>query len=77
MLSSVGIETSVETMPASVFFKRFARGGPDKTPEFTAAMSGYANGSENPSPSIFIHTKQKRGMALVTEMATAMLMLTK
>ena len=24
MLSSIGIETSVETMPASVFFKRFA-----------------------------------------------------
>ena len=39
MLSSIGIETSVETMPASVFFKRFARGGPDKKPEFTAAMS--------------------------------------
>jgi peptide/nickel transport system substrate-binding protein len=30
MLSRVGIDTSVETMPASVFFKRFARGGPDK-----------------------------------------------
>ena len=61
MLSSVGIETSVETMPASVFFKRFARGGPDKTPEFTAAMSGYANGSGEPSHPlrIFIHTKQK------------------
>ena len=61
MLSSVGIETSVETMPASVFFKRFARGGPDKKPEFTAAMSGYANGSGEPSHPlrIFIHTKQK------------------
>ena len=61
MLSSIGIETSVETMPASVFFKRFARGGPDKKPEFTAAMSGYANGSGEPSHPlrIFIHTKQK------------------
>ena len=61
MLSSVGIETSVETMPASVFFKRFARGGPDNKPEFTAAMSGYANGSGEPSHPlrIFIHTKQK------------------
>ena len=61
MLSRVGIYTSVETMPASVFFKRFARGGPDKKPEFTAAMSGYANGSGEPSHPlrIFIHTKQK------------------
>jgi peptide/nickel transport system substrate-binding protein len=61
MLSRVGIDTSVETMPASVFFKRFARGGPDKKPEFTAAMSGYANGSGEPSHPlrIFIHTKQK------------------
>ena len=61
MLSRLGIDTSVETMPASVFFKRFARGGPDKNPEFTAAMSGYANGSGEPSHPlrIFIHTKQK------------------
>ena len=62
MLSSIGIQTSVETMPASVFFKRFARGGPNKTPEFTVAMSGYANGSGEPSHPlrIFIHTKQKK-----------------
>lgn len=61
MLSRIGIDTSVETMPASVFFKRFARGGPDDTPEFTVAMSGYANGSGEPSHPlrIFIHTKQK------------------
>ena len=61
MLSRIGIDTSVETMPASVFFKRFARGGVDKKPEFTAAMSGYANGSGEPSHPlrIFIHTKQK------------------
>lgn len=59
MLSRVGIQTSVETMPASVFFKRFARGGPDDTPEFTVAMSGYANGSGEPSHPlrIFIHTR--------------------
>ena len=61
MLTSVGIETTIETMPASVFFKRFASGGVDKKPEFTAAMSGYANGSGEPSHPlrIFIHTKQK------------------
>ena len=40
MLSRIGIDTSVETMPASVFFKRFARGGVDKKPEFTAANVG-------------------------------------
>ena len=62
MLSSIDIKTSVETMPASVFFKRFARGGANKTPEFTVAMSGYANGSGEPSHPlrIFIHTKQKK-----------------
>ena len=61
MLTSIGIETTIETMPASVFFKRFASGGVDKKPEFTAAMSGYANGSGEPSHPlrIFIHTKQK------------------
>ena len=61
MLSRVGIDTSVETMPASVFFKRFASGGVDNKPEFTAAVSGYANGSGEPSHPlrIFIHTKQK------------------
>ena len=61
MLSRIGIDTDVETMPASVFFKRFSRGGPGDTPEFTAAMSGYANGSGEPSHPlrIFIHTKQR------------------
>ncbi len=61
MLSRIGIDTSIETMPASVFFKRFSRGGPGDTPEFTVAMSGYANGSGEPSHPlrIFIHTKQK------------------
>ena len=40
-------ETSVETMPASVFLKDL-REWADKKPEFTAAMSGYANGSGEP-----------------------------
>lgn len=59
MLSRIGIQTSVETMPASVFFRRFARGGPGDTPEFSVAMSGYANGSGEPSHPlrIFIHTR--------------------
>ena len=59
MLSRIGIDTKIETMPYSVFAKRFSRGGPDKKPEFTVAMSGYANGSGEPSHPlrIFIHTK--------------------
>ena len=70
MLSRVGIETTVETMPASVFFKRFSRGGPNKTPEFTVAMSGYANGSGEPShPLRILSTPSKRTVA--TDLATA------
>jgi peptide/nickel transport system substrate-binding protein len=32
MLTRVGIDASVETMPKSVYFKRASRGGPDKSP---------------------------------------------
>lgn len=61
MLTRVGIKTEVETMTRSVFFKRVSRGGPNKTPEFSLYLMGYANGSGEPSHPlrIFIHTYDK------------------
>jgi len=45
MFSRVGIETSVETMTKSVFFKRASRGGPNKTPEFSLVLVGWGSGT--------------------------------
>lgn len=41
MLTAIGIETAVETMPSSVFFKRALSGGADGTPEFSFFMVLY------------------------------------
>jgi peptide/nickel transport system substrate-binding protein len=45
MLTRVGIKTTVETMPRSVYFKRASRGGPDETPEFSFILVGWGAGS--------------------------------
>ncbi|MEO1492127.1 MAG: ABC transporter substrate-binding protein [Pseudomonadota bacterium] len=45
MLTRVGIKTTVETMPRSVYFKRASRGGPDGTPEFSFILVGWGAGS--------------------------------
>ena len=45
MLTRVGIETEVETMPRSVYFKRASRGGPNDTPEFSFVLVGWGAGS--------------------------------
>lgn len=42
MFARVGIEASVETLPPSVFFTRASTGGPDKTPEFSFILVGWA-----------------------------------
>lgn len=39
MWSSIGIDTVVEAMPATVFFKRGTSGGPNGTPEFSVLMA--------------------------------------
>ena len=61
MLTRVGIQTAVETMPRSVYFKRASAGGPDGTPEFSFILVGWGAGSgEAPSPlKSLIHTHDK------------------
>ena len=44
MLTRIGIDTEVVTMPRSVYFKRASRGGPDKTPEFSFILVGWGCG---------------------------------
>jgi peptide/nickel transport system substrate-binding protein len=51
MLTRIGIETSVETMPPPNFFSRGSTGGANQTPEFSMIMAGWgAAGGENSDP---------------------------
>jgi len=51
MLSRIGVDTEVVTMPRSVYFKRASRGGPDGTPEFSFILVGWGSGTgESSSP---------------------------
>jgi len=61
MMNRIGIKTSVETMPRSVYFKRASAGGPDKTPEFSFILVGWGAGSgESSSPlKSLLHTYDK------------------
>ncbi|PIW26544.1 MAG: ABC transporter substrate-binding protein [Rhodospirillales bacterium CG15_BIG_FIL_POST_REV_8_21_14_020_66_15] len=45
MLSRVGIRTTPETMPKSVYFKRAKNGGPAKPPEFSFMLVGWGSGT--------------------------------
>ena len=63
MLTRIGIKTTVETMPRSVYFGRASKGGPDNTPEFSFILVGWGAGSgEASSPLkslIATHTPEK------------------
>jgi peptide/nickel transport system substrate-binding protein len=61
MLTRVGIETSVETMPKSVYFKRASAGGPNKTPEFSFILVGWGAGTGEASSPLksLLHTYDK------------------
>ncbi len=61
MLTRIGIETTVETMPRSVYFKRASAGGPDGTPEFSFILVGWGAGSGEASDPLraLIHTYDK------------------
>jgi peptide/nickel transport system substrate-binding protein len=61
MLTRVGIDASVETMPKSVYFKRASRGGPDKSPEFSFMVLGWGAGSGEASSPLkaLLHTYDK------------------
>jgi peptide/nickel transport system substrate-binding protein len=52
MLTRVGIETSLEALPPAVFFSRASQGGPDKTPEFSFILVGWAPSSGENSGSL-------------------------
>jgi peptide/nickel transport system substrate-binding protein len=47
MLTAIGIQTSVEAMPSSVFFKRLRSGGEGGTPEFSFFMVLYGTPTGN------------------------------
>ena len=61
MLTRAGIDTAVETMPRSVYFKRASAGGPDGTPEFSFILVGWGAGSGEASSPLksLIHTHDK------------------
>jgi peptide/nickel transport system substrate-binding protein len=61
MLTRVGIDTKVETMPKSVYFRRASRGGPDKTPEFSFILVGWGSGTGEASSPLksLLHTYDK------------------
>jgi peptide/nickel transport system substrate-binding protein len=61
MLTRVGIDTTVETMPKSVYFRRASRGGPDKTPEFSFILVGWGSGTGEASSPLksLLHTYNK------------------
>jgi peptide/nickel transport system substrate-binding protein len=61
MLTRIGIDMEVVTMPRSVYFKRASRGGPDGTPEFSFILVGWGSGTGEASSPLksLIHTYDK------------------
>jgi len=49
MLTRIGIKTTPDTMPKSVFFKRGKNKGPKKPPEFNFLLVGWGSGTGEPS----------------------------
>lgn len=49
MLSRIGIDTTPDTMPKSVYFKRAKNRGPDNPPEFGFVLVGWGSGTGEPS----------------------------
>ncbi|WP_168990462.1 ABC transporter substrate-binding protein [Aureimonas flava] len=67
MFSAIGVRTQVETLPASVFYKRANSGGPNGEPEFSMIMSLYGTPTGNPVNSLvnLIQTADKeRGLGV-------------
>jgi len=58
LLTRVGIETEVVTMPRSVYFKRASRGGKDGQPEFSFVLVGWGAGTGEASSPLksLLHT---------------------
>ncbi len=49
MLTVIGIKTTPDTMPKSVYFKRAKNKGPKKPPEFSFVLVGWGSGTGEPS----------------------------
>ncbi len=49
MLTRVGVKTTPETMPKSVYFKRAKNRGPEKPQEFSFVLVGWGSGTGEPS----------------------------
>ena len=61
MLTRVGIDTKVETMPKSVYFRKASRGGPGKSPAFSFILVGWGAGTGEASSPLksLLHTYDK------------------
>lgn len=61
MLTRIGVKTSVETMPRSVYFSRASSGGEGGLPEFSVVLVGWGAGSGEASSPLksLIHTYDK------------------
>jgi len=61
MLTRVGIDTKVETMPKSVYFAKASRGGPGKSPAFSFILVGWGAGTGEASSPLksLLHTYDK------------------
>lgn len=58
MLTRIGIDIKVETLPSSVYFREASRGGPDNTPKFSFILVGWGSGTGEASSPLksLIHT---------------------
>jgi len=52
MLTRVGVQTKLETLPWNVFASRASSGGPDKTPEFSFFLVGWGSATGETSASL-------------------------
>ncbi len=61
MLTRIGIDTKVETMPKSVYFRKASRGGPDNSPAFSFILVGWGSGTGEASSPLksLLHTYDK------------------
>jgi peptide/nickel transport system substrate-binding protein len=64
MLTRIGIDASVETLPPAVFFRRASSGGADNTPEFSFILVGWGSGTgeaSSPLRSLLYTVNKEKG----------------
>lgn len=61
MLTRIGIQTQVETMPRNVYFRSASRGGPNGEPKYSFILVGWGSGTGEASSPLrsLIHTYDK------------------